>query len=403
MADVTIDNNASSILDKGAVRGGIFWTSPTVGYIIYADTSHDLVYKKTSDGGATWAVHVDIAAPGACATPGYDCYADWQTAGDAGTKIHIAYVDADDNEIRYIYLDTSNDSVGGLDTIEACQGTGVFRGGFQYNVTLISITKTRGGNLAIAFKYQDNSPAYFYGFYTSPDATTWTSKTNPYAAGGDYCLLFPGNETDNQDIWAAYWDISEDDILLRTFDNSGNSWSAGTAINADMVETTSFLNMDGAVRLSDGHLLFVAWNLYDNANADLKAWDINGEGSITAKTDVLTDSAESFLVSVFINQATNDIYITYMIGTAISSLVAVFYKKSTDGGANWGVQSAIQANAEDDERWISSGAVKVTWGGKFLPVWFNNDLYDLYVNTDNGISIPAVSGVVGPFPTHFRV
>ncbi|KKK46354.1 hypothetical protein LCGC14_3164010, partial [marine sediment metagenome] len=105
---------------------------------------------------------------------------------------------------------------------------------------------------------------------------------------------------------------------------------------------------------------------------------------------IITDTAEYALVSVFVNQANDDIYVAYAGGTDFTTLVKVFYQLSQNGGANWDGQAAMQANLEDDERWISCGAVKKVWGGKFQPVWFNDDLNDLFTNTDNGISIAAV-------------
>jgi len=391
MADVIIEAAASTIVHSMSVRGGVFWTSTTVGYIIYLDTNYDLVYRKTANGGATWGDAVPIAGATVGNVLKYDCYADWQTDGDAGTKIHIVYVSFDLNQIRYVYLDTSDDSVGGDDLIEACQGTGTFYTSTGFDFSLISITKTRGGNFAVALKYYDNAPIVFFSFYTSPDADTWTSKTSPYEVSVDYCLLFPANLADNQDLWGIYWDASANEISLKTFDNSNNDWTtiAEASISLNMVEINAYLQVDGVIRLSDGHLILAAWSQYDNAAADLMVWDITDAGTITAKTNVLTDSAESFLVSVFINQVNDDVYVAYTKGTLAGSLVAVFYQKSVNGGANWGGQTAMQADAEDDMRWISAGAMKAAWGGKFQPVWFNDDLDALFTNTDNGISIAA--------------
>jgi len=385
MADVTIEGSAYVSLHKTAARGGPFWISPTVGYVIYTNDVQDLKYRKTADGGANWGAAVNIRTGSVIS---YDCWADWQTAGDAGTKIHIAYIDSDSDDIRYVYLDTSGDSVGGDDQIEACQGTGDMSTSIGWLYFQISITKTRGGNLAVAFRYYDTGFTHFYLFYTSPDGDTWTSEDSPWEAiNTDRILLFPGNEADNQDVWATFWDGSADEISLKTYDDSGNSWSE-QLISASMTEPSSYLHMDGAIRLSDGHLILAAWSQYDNAASDLMVWDINGAASITAKTNVITNTAEYFAVSVFINQINDDIYVAYVGGTAAGSLVAVLYKKSVDGGANWGGQTALQADAEDDENWISAGAMKAAWEGKFQPFWFNDDLDVLFTNVDNGISIP---------------
>ncbi len=394
MADVTIDAAAGADLYSRGLRSGVFWTSPTVGYVIYLNATLDLVYRKTVNGGANWGAAQVVAAAAACNALSFDCWADWQTAGDAGTKVHIAYVSFDLNQIRYVYLDTSTDTVAGDDLIETCQGTGTFSETPFFGYTTVSISKTRGGNLVVALEYRDNATTYFNSFYTSPDADTWTSKASPYEVLIDKCLLFPGNEADNQDVWCVYWDADADEISLKTFDDSGNSWSE-QAISGGMVGNHLTMQMDGAIRLSDGHLIFAAWSGYDVGTADLMTWDINGAGSITAKTNIITDTVDYALVSVFVNQVNDDIYVAYAGGTDYGALVKVFYQLSQNGGANWDGQAAMQADAEDDERWISAGAAKKEWGGKFQPVWFNDDLDDLFTNTDNGISIAAVTGWTG--------
>lgn len=388
MADVTIDSSVSNEFNHESVRGGTFWTSPLIGYVIFLTFGHDLYYRKTTDGGANWGSVTVIVGPGSGDAIMWDSYADWQTVGDVGTKIHIVYMSQDTEEIRYVYLDTSGDSVGGNDLIETCQGTGVFNASPAFARFTSSITKTRGGNIAVAFKYKDDGAGYFNGFYTSPDGDTWTSRTTPYEVKEDYCILFPGNEADNQDIWATYWDADASIISLKTLDDSGNSWGEQT-IQAGMTLDAVYLQMDGQIRLSDGHLILSAWSQWNNAASDLKVWDINGAGSITAKANVITDEAENFTVSVFINQISDDLYITYAQGTDATTLVKCSYKKSTNGGTAWGSEINMQADAEEDIRWVSAGAMKAAWEGKFQPIWFDDDDDDLFTNADNGISLRA--------------
>lgn len=390
MADIAIETTASTLLHTHSLRGGVFWTSPTVGYLIFLNWELNLQYRKTEDGGANWAAGVNFRTGN---IRHIDCWADWQTVGDAGTKIHIVYTDFNSDDVRYVYLDTSDDSIGGDVQIEACQGTENYSFTVGRDNFAVSITKTRGGNLAVACRTTDDGDTSFYSFYTSPDAITWTTKLTPWEATDDHILLFPGNEADNQDVWATFWDRDANEISLKTYDDSGNSWSE-QSISTPMWGSLTNIQMDGAIRLSDGHLIFVAWNRSDGLAANLMTWDINGAVSITAKTNVLTDSTESFLVSVFVNQVNDDIYVAYASGTDIANLVKVFYQKSVDGGANWGGQQAMQADEEDDERWISAGAMKKSWGGKFQPVWYNADLWDLFTNTDNGISIAAVVAAI---------
>lgn len=391
MADIVIHALTAASLDGKARRGGTFWTSTLVGYAIYVNTSDDLVYRKTGDGGATWGGEVDLVVG---TIKVFDAWADWQTAGDAGTTIHIACLDATANNVLYVSLDTSTDTID-TDEIEAVQGTGLLNGGAGLYGQDISITKTRGGNLAVVGRYWDSTPTAYYYFYTSPDADNWTPKVSPWEAPArDPIQLFPGNEADNQDIWAVFWDASANEISLKTYDDSGDSWSE-QSISGSMEDSTTYFQMGGAIRLSDGHLILAAWSEYATLTADLKVWDINGAGSITAKANILTDTIEYFQASVFINQANDDIYVAYFGGTAAGSEVKARYQKSTDGATSWGGDTVYQADVEDDMRWISCGAIKAAWGGRFEPIWSNNDWSDLFTNFDNSISIAVPSPPTG--------
>jgi len=389
MADVTIDASVETSSHKTLWRVGPFWTSTTVGYIFYIDSGTNLVWSKTEDGGGTWSAANEIVA---ASVNDVDCWADWQTDGDVGTKIHIACATTSDDTVKYAYLDTSDDSEG-TDTIESCQGNGTMQEDQDRTYHAVSITKTRGGNLAVFCKYRDTNNTKYHSFYTSPDADTWTSKTSPLEAEDDHIILFPANLADDDDLWAAYWDYSATEISLKTFDDSGNSW-AEASISGGFTADIWYLQMNGDIRLSDGHLIFAAWTQRDNAASDLKCWDITDADTITAKTNLITDTSERICTSVFIDQSSDDIYVTYLAGGVFTYTMDCVYKKSADGGSNWGSETILSDNAMDDHRWCSSGAVKAANGGRFQPVWFDDDDNDLFTSTANGVSI-AASGPAG--------
>jgi len=382
-ADVTIDAAAYDGLWNAITgRAGPHWTSTTTAYVIYIDSSSDLVYQKTGDGGDTWDGVTNIKTG---TIKGFDTWADWQTAGDAGTKIHMAYYNQAIPDVGYIYLDTNTDTVGGDDRVDWIL---VDADMVPYTV---SITKSRGGQFYIVWALYEFLSGNDTGFYTSPDAATWTLSSNPMETYTDLILLFAGNEIDPDDIWAAYWDDDADELSLKTYDDSGNSWSE-QSISGSIELATSHKQFDGQIRLSDGHLILVAWSELNTATADLKCWDINGAGSITAKTDIIQNTAEYAICSVMINQINDDIYVAYVGGTDYTSLVKCFYQTSDDGGGTWGGQTAMQADAEDDERWLSAGSLTAANGGKFLPFWFNDDLDDIFCNTDNAIDLNPGGG-----------
>ncbi|KKL55633.1 hypothetical protein LCGC14_2253440, partial [marine sediment metagenome] len=120
----------------------------------------------------------------------------------------------------------------------------------------------------------------------------------------------PGDEADNQDIWCIYWDRSADEISLKIYDDSGNSWSE-TSIATGMADDSagSYAQMSAAPRHSDNHAILAAWSAPNVATADLRVWDIGGVSDITAMTNVVTDLDESGAVAVFVDQRDNSIYV----------------------------------------------------------------------------------------------
>lgn len=84
-AEITIDSsvNASNESQKGRT---LVWTSQTTGYFFYVDNStNDLVYVKTTNGGRTWGSIVTVNSGSVSKVSVW--YDKW-TTGDNGTKIH---------------------------------------------------------------------------------------------------------------------------------------------------------------------------------------------------------------------------------------------------------------------------------------------------------------------------
>lgn len=380
MADIQIEAAAHGALHYNTVRVGPVWTNEDTAYVFYVDSGIDLVYRKTVNGGANWGAAVDVFVGTArqCSI-----WFDKWTPGDAGTKIHIVYSESVGHDVLYRNLDTSTDTLSAEKTIfdGASHDIGV------WDVHYIDITKSRGGNLYCGF-WIDNDGEN--GFYRSEDdGDNWAARAaladgNPV----DGILLFPGDEADDQDIWCIYWDRDADEISLKVYDNSGNSWDE-TSISLNMADSTSFYQMSGAQRASDNHVILAAWSEVDAATADLKVWDIGGAASIVAKTNVLTDTAEAAQCAVFINQQNDDIYVAYLKGTDWAAEVGAHYKKSDDGGGTWGGETALSADAEDDLKAIWAGHSVGDEGGYFMPAWFNDDLEDLLTNTDNAVAVAA--------------
>ena len=294
-------------------------------------------FKKSTNNGISWSNPVQVLS--GTGVTAFACYYDRWTAGDAGTLIHIACIEAAGaDDVQYRTLDISSDTLGTERTVFS--GASTVTGS-----AMLSLCKARGGNLYIAFDLDGGTET---GFYRSTDAgVTWGSRSNLNEGSGDLYSLHPGNYADNQDIDAIFWDTSADEISLKTYDDSGDAWSEASISTgmADVTRTTAAPQFSAQVRHSDGHLILVAWNSRDVSTADLKVWDINGAGSITAKTDVVTNADDCQCALLAITQGADTLVVVYLGKSdgseVVGTSVGVYGKTSTDGGATWGAEFTL--------------------------------------------------------------
>ncbi len=276
---------------------------------------------------ATWTGHnqkVNSEAVASNTAYAFSCWFDKWTPGDAGTKIHISWMDVSGGTsaaiVKYRALDTSNDTFGSQITVAS---------GLSISVAASSvsgITKARGGYLYI-LRRNDGSNT-FYRSITS--GATWSGRiaptvTNPTAQP---CLT-PGNEADNQDIYGVWAEGAS--LKLQFYDDSANTWTTTTIVA--LGETLSADIWAASTRKSDNHTIVVA-RVVNGANKDLKIYDVSAGTTFTTLTDVYTNEANhgNSGVGILITP-TGTIYVDYagIVGTT----TAVAYKKSTDGGVTW--------------------------------------------------------------------
>lgn len=397
MADVAIDSAASATteLQTGDGRWQVCTDKDTI-YEFFEGTG-GFSYSKSTDGGATWAADVPIGSGGIIYAIWYDKW----TPGNSGTVIHIWYANAVADDVFYRSLTTATDTLGTETTVVAHATMGN-----ADTLNTLSGCRAQGGNLYVAVGI--NAGTDLLTFYRSTDAgANWTSRTSPMEALGDYIQLYPANLADTNDIWGVYLDVSADELSLKTYDDSANDWTstaAETSISGagGLVETThtnSNSQFFGSIRLSDEHLLLAFWNAYDGATADLKFYDITNAGTITAKTDVVSNSDDCFACAVFIDQNTDDIYVGYLgksdgSETALAT-VKVYYKKSTDDGTTWGSEVPYSEDTGDDFRALTCDLGGTTSLMAFA--WYDDDDNDLFFGVTNSIEItaPAAAGTVG--------
>lgn len=375
MADVSLESAPLGTLDLFFGNGiwGPFWVSDQVGAIIFVNTDGDITARKTTDGGASWGSQIVLEAETAVSLA---AWFDQQTPGDTGDLIHIAYHADTAGQVRYANFDIS---AGAWSTPN---NVGALNASATQNSNQIAIHKTRSGRIIVTAV---TSAVGSVAAKADSPWSSWTSITSPFESNAnDQVLGVVPNTGDNNDGAILFWDISANQISIKVYDDSGNSWTE-TIIASSQAESTTWKQMASTMRLSDGHILLATWSQFDNAAADLRFFDIYADTVASVffveKANVLTNTDNAAMVDVFVNQNSDTIYVAYGIGTNPTADLIINYKKSTDDGDSWGEQTLMQEDASDDHRLLNSGAMGNQSSGRYMPAWFDDDDLEIYVSS----------------------
>ena len=374
MADVNINAALSANSTAGDVPNQ--WsTSPSILYSLMDDgTGSDLIMKKSTDKGATWTEQDAANSPGANLTSAASC-ADWDTPGDSGTLIHVAWLQTSDDELHYITFDTAADTWGTDRTIDALTVSATVTS------SDVAITKAKSGRVYVAGRgdFAGDTENTDHSMLSSTDnfATAGTAETSPYSSDEEIIKFFPGADADTNDICAVVFAYHLTGFALEfwKYDDSAGTWGVTTIDRAmdngpqdARLEKTFF---SASLRHSDQHVLVVYFNTSNSRTGDFKSADIaQAVPTIRGKTDLHSNVGSSLYSAVTIDQISDDVYVAYCGSDdgseSLFSAVTCFYKLSTDGMREWGSEAAYGVRA-DDLRGVWSPNTITSAGGRFMP------------------------------------
>lgn len=319
----------ANINGAGTLYGTVEMPSGKIYAFFINSINSDPSYCYSVNYGKTWSSPVVFKA---CTCTNMAVWYDRWSGIDADL-VHVVYTDSGTDDTFYRTLNLADDTLGTERT--------VFAGATAANGGALSVTRARGGNVMVATCI--DAGAEYDTRKTSDLGENWTSTTTDAFEGAtqDQIILLPGWNLDNQDVMAIFWDADADEISVKRYDDSADTWTE-TSIATGMVDqpantTTLFPNFSAVVDLNNSRNILVAWTAPDAANADLLCWWIN-DTTITAKTDVVTNSSDDQGLCA-LSILGNDLYAFYVgssDGTQIYYYgVDIFYKKSTDYGATW--------------------------------------------------------------------
>ncbi len=338
-ASVTIENSVSTTTTSiGSPSQKTVFISDTVGYVFYVDSDNSCNYKKTTDGGATWATEVNnFDSVNTTDCIGIAIWYDRWTPGDTtGNYIHVATIDTSVDDIYYTRLDTTNDSKT-TSFVTSTQAASLAAGG--NNVT---ITKSTGGTLYTGVI--DATDSFFLLCSANCSSVSWTETAASGVVNSDADLTFLMPLADN-DILAIWYDQSASIIYWREYDDV-SGWLASWAAVASAIQLNT--TYDGQIVLTqdlDSYTIYLAHT--DDTNSlttgvnDLLTKTFDGT-TWTSKTNILTNTVYGITgISIAMDQNSDDILVgitARTLGGQTYSGVPFVYL-SRDGMTTWDARS----------------------------------------------------------------
>lgn len=392
-AEAVINSAAFDITMQYSSSPATVFTTSLIGYHFYVDSAGDVVYSKTTDGGANWnaAVAIDGSSPAVAWTTVAVWYDQWTPGDSSGTKIYIAAVNPTDgdDDLYFHYLDTSDDSIRSGGWVAAISGT-QYDNGADGNVT---ITKATDGDLFVAAS--GNFGGNATRVYRSADAgDSWANTSLTLTSGLDDLDTQQLLPLSNGDVLIIVCDATVNKLVSKEY---SSSWTNELNIDTAFYDNTSYDDNFGAsLYKTTGDIYLTSANYIGNTANDLKFYKFT-ESSRTweTKTDILTNSVYALNVRPIIDQNNGDIYAAYIYGV-IGSDTDIYYKKSDDGGTSWTAQSEKINTTIDDYRTIGTNFMNYS-GDILYAVWYNDD-----TNAISGSSM-AKDIVTSPLPNASQI
>lgn len=360
----------------GACVTGVQWTTAATNYIVHAnngaiylfyiDGNTDVSYKKSTDGGVSWSspVVVYVGAVWQLAL----WYGRWSDRAD--DKIYLAYSETTTDDILFRTVDTGSSDALGTQTV-------VFAGASTANGGTLSIVIAKGGNIVVAGYIDAGAEG---GAYKSTDSgATWAAAiANPMeAVSADMIALAPGWNADTQDVMMFFWDASANEISVKRYDDSANTWtetSIATSMSDVTAATFGYPMMSVAVDIANSQNIVAAWSTVGTVDQDLRLWTVT-TSTITEKTNVVLNAvANCAFTAITIDTVSQDWYVFFCGnpagGETLYSSENVWYKVSTDDGATWSAATKLTNQTFPIRYLISCPRYSGNPVEQFVPVFF---------------------------------
>lgn len=271
-------------------------------------------------------------------------------ATDSNNHIHVVW--HDDTPGNYeIYYKNSTDGGG---TWSKAKRLTWNSGDSQYPAIAIDT------NNYIYVVWSDNTPgnAEIYYRKSTNGGATWSAKRLTWSSGSSYHPAIAIGQSDS--IHIIYYDVTPGnaEIYYKKSTNGGSTW------------TTKRLTWNGgfssksAIAVGSNYHIHVVWEDSSPGNAEI-FYKKSTDGGTTWTTKRFTYNSGSSSRPAIATDSSNNISVVWHDNSPGNT--EIYYKKSTDGGVNWGGSKRITWNSDHSRH----AAIAVDSNNNIHIVWSN--------------------------------
>jgi len=320
---VLIDSSSNQGLQVHSSRRRVVQKDANTIYVFYQDeapTSHGHSYKKSIDGGLTWADNVPLGTDSVSDTQ-VDIFCDnWQNP----SVVHIFNWRDTSGGTRggwHRKLTLSSDTLSAL--VHATGALGASGGGGSGGVCVATSGRihvcANGSIGGTKMVYSDNG------------GSSWVAAGASFSEhiAEDLCQMWDDPESaDPNDIRAIYFDQSANQLSLKQYDASAGTISETVIATLTWGSATAHI---ASLVMPNGHLYVAA----TNGSGEILTWDITGT-TVTARTSVVASGG----TAPGLMALSNGFVYCYYVASG-----AVYRKFSTDGMVTWSAATLYSSRA----------------------------------------------------------
>jgi hypothetical protein len=358
MADTAI----SSMGGNGIVRS--IWVNKDEGFVFYTDaTTLKIVYRRSTNGGATWGAETDIFDVG---TSGiiWDCWYDQWTRGLGNNEVWfiVAVPDSPEPGVLFVRFD-----VGLQITTPPIVDIGPLR-----SFSHVSITMNRSGDIC-GWAYQVIPVPRQWTFISTDGGASFPEVADPEDTGDAPLVLMPGQASSH--FFAIHPDTSTGRLRMDQWVPAQAAWQVGTPFSVAGWSGSAL--MAAVYRHSDDHNILVASQA--GGLGQIETWDMEDRTTFVQRAN-LQGVSRARSLGLMIEQDASRLIGLY----ADRNTGGIRYRISRNGAVSW-LQLRRYNSLPDDpfDLTVHAGGSLRTIGGRVTPVWFRDSNNTLVYNPTN--------------------